>query len=199
MSLQKAAKYLESKGRNGDSMLVHMTPGEVKGLQALAMAHGGSLSVNPHTGLAEASFLKNILPMIAGAALTPFMGPWGAALAVGGFEGLRTGDVGKGLMAGMGAFGGGNLATSLSAAAPAAVGNTVASSAPSQLATLTEQNLAMGLTPAESTAQILGSSNVPATSQYANEFRPSSVDTINGALPEGSVGLDQIMALMNGK
>jgi hypothetical protein len=38
-----------------------------------------------------------------------------------------------------------------------------------------------------------------ATSQYANEFRPQSVDTINGTLPEGSVGLDQIMALMNGK
>lgn len=38
-----------------------------------------------------------------------------------------------------------------------------------------------------------------ATSQYANEFKPQSVDTINGALPEGSVGLDQIMALMNGK
>jgi hypothetical protein len=37
------------------------------------------------------------------------------------------------------------------------------------------------------------------TSQYANEFKPQSADTINGALPEGSVGLDQIMALMNGK
>ena len=35
-----------------------------------------------------------------------------------------------------------------------------------------------------------------ATSQYANEFKPQSVDTINGALPEGNVGLDQIMALM---
>ena len=38
-----------------------------------------------------------------------------------------------------------------------------------------------------------------ATSQYANDFRPQNVDTINGALPEGNVGLDQIMALMNGK
>jgi hypothetical protein len=36
-----------------------------------------------------------------------------------------------------------------------------------------------------------------ATSQYAGNFQPNSVDTINGALPEGSVGLDQIMALMN--
>jgi hypothetical protein len=38
-----------------------------------------------------------------------------------------------------------------------------------------------------------------ANSQYAGNFQPKAVDTINGALPEGSVGLDQIMALMNGK
>ena len=36
-----------------------------------------------------------------------------------------------------------------------------------------------------------------ATSQYAGNFNPAPVDTINGALPEGNVGLDQIMALMN--
>ena len=36
-----------------------------------------------------------------------------------------------------------------------------------------------------------------ATSQYAGNFNPSPTDTINGALPEGNVGLDQIMALMN--
>jgi hypothetical protein len=35
------------------------------------------------------------------------------------------------------------------------------------------------------------------TSQYAGNFQPKSVDTINDALPEGNVGLDQIMALMN--
>ncbi len=35
------------------------------------------------------------------------------------------------------------------------------------------------------------------TSQYANEFKPQSVDTINGALPAGEVGLDMIMGLMN--
>ena len=35
------------------------------------------------------------------------------------------------------------------------------------------------------------------TSQYANEFQPQSVDTINGALPSGEVGLDMIMGLMN--
>ena len=37
------------------------------------------------------------------------------------------------------------------------------------------------------------------TSQYANEFKPQSVDTINGTLPAGEVGLDMIMGLMNKK
>ena len=38
----------------------------------------------------------------------------------------------------------------------------------------------------------------PANAAYAGTFKPQGpVDTINGALPEGNVGLDQIMALMN--
>jgi hypothetical protein len=117
MSLHTAAQHLASKGRNGDSTLVHMTPGEVQSLQTIAKAHGGSLTINPATGLAEANFLKSLLPMIAGAALSPFITPMGAAAVVGGFEGIRSKDVGKGLLAGLGAFGGANLAGSLSAAA----------------------------------------------------------------------------------
>jgi hypothetical protein len=117
-----AAEQMANKGRNGDSMLVHMTPGEVKGLQDLAMAAGGSLTINPDTGLVEASFLKSLLPMIAGAALSPFLTPMGAAAVVGGFEGIRTGDIGRGLTAGLGAYGGAGLTgglTSASATAPA--------------------------------------------------------------------------------
>ena len=117
--LANAAQNMAGRGRDGDSMLVHMSPGEVKGLQALAMAHGGSLSINPDTGLVEASFLKRILPMIAGAGLMMIPGV-NAAIAggmVGGFETLRTGDIGKGLMAGLGAYGGAGLAGGLSNAA----------------------------------------------------------------------------------
>jgi hypothetical protein len=37
-----------------------------------------------------------------------------------------------------------------------------------------------------------------ANSAYAGQFQTQGpVDSVNGALPEGSVGLDQIMALMN--
>jgi hypothetical protein len=61
---------LASLGRNGDSMLVHMSPSEVAGLQGLAMSQGGSLSINPQTGLPEAfklgGFFKSLLPTIVG-------------------------------------------------------------------------------------------------------------------------------------
>lgn len=135
--LPALAQDLASRGRNGDSMLVHMTPGEVQGLQALAYTQGGSLSVNPDTGLVEANFLKRMLPMIAGAALTIGSGgainPLTAGMIVGGVEGIRTGDVNRGLMAGLGAYGGAGLgagfanagataAPTVSTAAPAATG-----------------------------------------------------------------------------
>jgi hypothetical protein len=105
------AQQLESQGRNGDSMLVHMTPDEVGGLQNLAMAMGGSLTINPETGLPEANFLKKLLPTLLGAGLSfiPGVGPLLAAGIVGGGQTLLTGDLNKGLMAGLQAFGGAAL------------------------------------------------------------------------------------------
>jgi len=109
---------MASKGRNGDSMLVHMTPSEVHGLQALAMKHGGSLTVNPDTGLPEANFLKSLLPMLAGFALGPagfglVSSAMGAGALVGGITGIATGSLSKGLMAGLGAYGGFGIGESL--------------------------------------------------------------------------------------
>ena len=128
MNTSAVAQNLASRGRNGDTTLVHMTPEEVRGLQGLAMAHGGSLTINPETGLPEANFLKSLLPTIAGVALSPFLGPMGAALAVGGIQALRTKDLGQGLMAGLGAYGGAGLGKSLGAmgAAPGAIPTQVA-------------------------------------------------------------------------
>ncbi len=115
MSLHQLANHLQSKGRRGDEVLVHMTPQEVGGLQALAMAHGGSLTINPETGLPEANFLKKMLPTIAGIGLSliPGVGPLMAAGIVGGGTALATGNLGKGLMAGLGAYGGAGLAQGL--------------------------------------------------------------------------------------
>jgi hypothetical protein len=112
------ASLLSSQGRNGDSMLIHMAPEEVQGLQSLAMAAGGSLSINPETGLYEASFLKKLLPTLLGIGLSfiPGVGPLAAAGLVGAGETIRTGDLGKGLMAGLGAYGGAGLAGGLAGA-----------------------------------------------------------------------------------
>lgn len=136
MSLAVLADHLASKGRNGDTMLVHMTPGEVQGLHALALAHGGKLTINPDTGLPEASFLKRLLPMIAGMALNAFLPGVGTAigaalgtsaavgtgLLVGGVTGLATGSLRQGIMAGLGAYGGASLAGGLQAAGSATAG-----------------------------------------------------------------------------
>jgi len=119
MNTKDIAKIVQSKGRDEDTMLIHMTPGEVKGLQAIALAHGGSLTINPETGLPEAGFLKSLLPMIAGAALVATgVGAPMAALMVGGgstalgvAKGKSFGDaLGSGLMAGLGAYGGASMA-----------------------------------------------------------------------------------------
>lgn len=122
MSLQLVAKHLSQKGRGPDSTLVHMSPKEVGGLQALAKKHGGSLTVNPQTGLPEAGFLDDVLPAVAGAALNyafPGLGTLGSAAIVGGIKALDSKDLGKGLMAGLGAWGGASLSGGLMGAGAA--------------------------------------------------------------------------------
>jgi hypothetical protein len=105
------AQQLQSQGRGEDSMLIHMTPGEVNSLQGLAMAHGGSLTINPQTGLPEAGWLGKLLPTILGAALAATgVGAPLAAGIVGAGQFARTGSLKKGLMAGLGAFGGAGMA-----------------------------------------------------------------------------------------
>lgn len=113
--MQQVAQGLASLGRGDDKMLVHMTPREVQGLQSLAMAHGGSLTINPHTGLPEAGILDSLLPTVLGIGLSAATGlpAWGIGLGIGGATALASGDLRKGLMAGLGAFGGAGLGGSL--------------------------------------------------------------------------------------
>jgi hypothetical protein len=129
MSLKDIASDLAKHGRGPDTELVHMTKGEVHALQKIAKDHGGSLSINPHTGLPEAGWLSQLLPTIAGIGLSfiPGVGPFMAAGLVGGATALAKGSVKKGLLAGLGAYGGASLGASLGAAgagtaAPAAGG-----------------------------------------------------------------------------
>jgi hypothetical protein len=109
-----------------------MSPREVQGLQALAMEHGGSLTINPETGLPEAGFLDKLLPAIIGFALNAVApgageavaGLWGGAggaaagtaAIVGGVQTARTGSLAEGVQAGLGAYGGANLASGMASA-----------------------------------------------------------------------------------
>jgi hypothetical protein len=82
--------------------------------------------------------------------------PLTASMIVGGFEGVRTGDLGKGLMAGLGAYGGAGLAGSLSTAGSSALATPetvagqlgvegAATGANSQAAMLAQQNAGFGV------------------------------------------------------
>ena len=110
MSLDKAAKHLAAHGRGPDTELVHMTKDEVKGLQQMAMAAGGSLTINPHTGLAEAGFLSKMLPTVAGIAAGALTAnPMIGAAVAGGLTAAETGSLQQGIIAGGLAYAGGEM------------------------------------------------------------------------------------------
>lgn len=158
MSLHALAHDMATKGRNGDTMLVHMAPSEVAGLHALALSHGEKVTINPVTGLPEMFSLKKVLkaalPMIAGAALNYFApgigtaiggalglgGAAGAGIAVGGATALATGSLSRGLTAGLGAYGGASLAGSVANAGSGAIaaGDIAAQQAAGTFPTLAE-------------------------------------------------------------
>ena len=153
MPYSHMAEHVRSKGRGDDTMLVHMTPHEVGGLQALAMAHGGSLTINPDTGLPEAGWLSKLLPVLIGVGLNfalPGLGAGvmgvvgalgGTSVVAGGLTAIGataiTGSLKKGLMAGLSAYGGASLAGgiqgALGSAAKAAVPGAVSGGAPIDL------------------------------------------------------------------
>jgi len=174
MSLHDIAKKVQSKGRNSDKVLVHMTPEELGGLQHLAMAHGGSLTINPETGLVEAGFLKKILPMVAGAVLTPLTGglinPMNAGLIIGGIGAVRKGMKGgslkeslmSGVKAGMSGYGGAGIGSSLASMGSKTLANKAAEEAVKKTAgisaTAGRKALGSGVTEALSStpSEILG-------------------------------------------
>lgn len=164
--LADAAKYLSSKGRGEDTQLIHMTPGEIEALQALAEQHGGSLTINPHTGLPEAGWLGNILKVAAPVALSfiPGVAPLAASiggafgatgalasgigmgLLTGGVTTLATGSLKQGLGAGvMGGIMGGLSAPSTAAAQTANVATTSGANAAAQAAALQNTAVNTGL------------------------------------------------------
>jgi hypothetical protein len=152
-----SAQHAQSQGRGGDTMLVHMTPNEVNSLQGLAMAHGGSLTINPETGLPEAGFLSKILPLLLGIGLNFAIPGLGlaikgistaaqAGLMVGAGTTAITGNLQKGLMAGLSAFGGASLAGGVQGALGGAA-KTAATAAPAPVATEVAKTVATEAVP----------------------------------------------------
>jgi hypothetical protein len=163
-----------------------MTPGEVNSLRGLAQRFGGDLSINPNTGLPEASFLKKLLPTLLGAGLSfiPGVGPLLAAGIVGGGQTLLTGDINKGLMAGLQAFGGSALAGAAGAGsvfgAKAAAANLGAGAGAAPMSVIPGAAGTVGTGTAAQTAAKLG----------LQGFAPKGAATVlSGGAPTGGMSL----------
>lgn len=129
MSIRQLSSEVAKRGRNGDTMLIHVNPREVAGLQYLGERYGAKMTTNPDTGLPEAFNFMRFMPMIAGAALSPFITPVGAAAVVGAVEGVRTKSLTGGLKGALAGYGGASLASGLAGFGAEAAGETALSSA----------------------------------------------------------------------
>ena len=193
MSLHQAAQHLASRGRGEDSLLIHMTPKEVSGLQALAQAHGKSLTFNPDTGLPEAGILSSILPMVIGAGLTVASGgaltPLMAAAITGGGYMATTGSLRKGLMAGLGAYGGGSIGAGI---ADMGATSLAGEAAAPQLATLNNTMAAMpGVTADAMFMGPTGASDIAAASAAQTGFGEAANAAKMAAMQNG-YGMDAL-------
>jgi hypothetical protein len=192
MSQEHTINHLKSQGRNGDTELIHVSKNELKGLQEIMLAHGGSLTVNPSTGLPEAynfgSILKTVAPIAIGAGLTAVSGgalsPLAAAMITGAGYGLATGDMQQGLVAGLGAWGGAGIGAGLAEAGGTVLAEqgaeqgakiaTEAAAAPVQATLPQGYNAATsGFTPAEMAQGSLNPAN------YAQLQQPNQIQAIN--------------------
>jgi len=144
MTPHHTAQGLASLGRHGDTMLVHMSPHEVAGLNYLAKKQGTKLTVNPDTGLPEAfslgGFFSSLLPTLVGGGMGFAGAPLWAGIAAGAATGAvtnRKNPLMGALMGGLGGYGGMGIGDALSktmaitnpAAAASTAGQTAMSSA----------------------------------------------------------------------
>jgi hypothetical protein len=153
------------------------------------MAAGGSLSINPQTGLPEAGFLDKMLPLLIGAGITAATGgaatPMMVGLGMGGFETARTGSLQKGLMAGLGAYGGAGLGAGLMGAGAETLGATAnamgvpaATKGGSQAAMLAAQNQGFG----QAGLEALGQSAATAPGAFTDFVKTPVQSMTSGAM-----------------
>jgi hypothetical protein len=191
MSLHKFAQDVASKGRGDDSLLIHMTPDEVQRLQKFAEANGRSLTINPDTGLPEAGMLSDLFKAVAPIALGAFLGPAGAAigggfltaaqagLAVGGITSLATGSLSRGLMAGLGAYGGAGLGDSLMKAGTGALSQSVGAGLSEEAAQQAVASKLASATPMETLTA--GFNSATATPAAMGTFAKQNLGNISAA------------------
>jgi hypothetical protein len=180
---------LASLGRNGDSMLVHMSPSEVAGLQGLAMAQGGSLTINPDTGLPEAfklgGFFKSLLPTLVGGAFgfagAPLMAGIAAGAATGAITNKNNPLMGA-VMGGLGGYGGMGLGSALS--------NTMAITNPAVAATA-GQSAISGIGPGAvgTTGQIGGANLIGSGVAGGTAASRAAAQNIMGAMNNAGVNI----------
>jgi hypothetical protein len=214
--ISQTAQGLASLGRNGDSMLVHMSPEEVGGLKQVGNSLGIKMTTNPYTGMPEAfsfgDFLSSFLPTIVGAAVG---GPAGAGamssmtpiLAGAGTGALLAAAKGDdplmgGLTGGLGGYGGAGLGQKIGAS----FGGTTAGSMGKLASQGAQQvmggggagNLGMFATNLTGATPALGATNfVPGVAQVGSSV--GTIPQIGGAANLGNaIPVDKSIASLAG-
>jgi len=193
----QTSQGLASLGRNGDSVLVHMSPTEVAGLQGLAMSQGGSLTINPHTGLPEAfklgGFFKSLLPTIAGGlvSMIPGMQPFGlSAMQAGILAGAATGALTNkdnplmgAALGGLGGYGGVGIGSALK--------NTMAITSPAAAASSAGQAAVSGIGPGAvgTTGQIGGANLIGSGVAGGTAASNAAAQNIMGAMNNAGMNI----------
>ncbi len=169
MDIKQQTQNVAAQGRYGDSMLLHVNPAEVKGL-ASAMP----ITVNPETGQPEAflPFLAPIAGSLLGSSLLAGVGGMSAltagALGSGLAQYAATGDLKKGLLAGLTGYG---LGTAMQGAGAAKAGADATAAATQTATDVATQNILNNPIAADGTilTDVIGTGGATAGQQVLNE------------------------------
>lgn len=183
------SKEIASKGRNGDTMLMHIQPGELEGLQTLL----GPVTINPETGNPEAFAWFAALPLLAKMAVVT-AGVTAGSAAIGG---IAAGEEGakKGAVTGLGigailATGGAASGALAAPTAAAAVAPTVAATAPTVAASAVPSILSGGslAVPGSVAPGILGAGGAGAGTSFV---APATTSAISSSVTPAAAGMSK--------
>ena len=195
MTTHHTAQGLASLGRHGDTMLVHMSPHEVAGLNFLAKKQGTKLTINPNTGLPEAfslgGFFSSLLPTIVGAGFGFSSAPLWAGIAAGAATGAvtnRKNPMMGALMGGLGGYGGMGIGSALK--------NTLAITNPASIASPAAQTAVSGIGPGAigTTGEIGGANLIGSGIAGGTAGTNAAASNIFGAMKNSGVNIADPLA-----